>query len=101
HYTFLAPPTVTPVRFSTGELAIPRDAGVNPYELLNERGDVQRFTNNMQSLVSITQDFSEIITKGLQYNVKLSWDASTVTTNTRSKMPLAYSASQRDENGNL
>ncbi len=99
--TFLTPPTVTPIRFSTGEIAIPRDAGSNPYELLNQRGDVQRFTNNMQSLVSITQDFSDIVTKGLQYNVKLSWDASTVTTNTRSKIPLAYSASKRDQNGNL
>ncbi len=101
NYTFLAPPTVTPVRFSTGELAIPRDAGVNPYELLNERGDVQRFTNNMQSLVSITQDFSEVVTPGLQYNVKLAWDASTVTSNTRSKIPEAFSASKRDENGDL
>lgn len=100
-YAFQTPATVTPIRYSTGELAGPGDGGVNPYELLNERGDVQRFTNNTQSLVNITQDFSEYFLKGLQFNVKFSWDASSVTTNTRTKLPMLYSTSGRDADGNL
>ena len=100
-YTFQTPPTVTPIRFSSGELAVPREAGYNPYERLNERGDVQRFTNNTMSLVNITQDFSEYFMKGLQFNLKFSWDANSVTTNTRSKLPQVYSTGGRDVNGDL
>lgn len=100
-YTFQVPHIVSPIFYSTGELALPGDGGVNPYELLNERGDVRRFTNNTQSLVNITQDFSEYFLKGLQFNVKFSWDAASVTTNTRSKIPMAYSQSGRDANGEL
>jgi len=100
-YTFQVPHIVSPIHYTTGELALPGDGGVNPYELLNERGDIKRFTNNTQSLVNITQDFSEYFLKGLQFNVKFSWDAASITTNTRSKIPMGYSNSGRNADGEL
>ncbi|MDA6840421.1 hypothetical protein OSL57_27270, partial [Escherichia coli] len=54
-----------------------------------------------QSLMSLTQDFSDIITPGLKANVKFSWDAQNSTTLNRAYSPNVYSATGRDEDGNL
>lgn len=55
------PPTAVVPIYSDGTLARP-DVGVNPYLDLNYTGFSQDFYNNAQSLISLTQDFSEIIT---------------------------------------
>ena len=46
-----------------------------PYNSLNNSGYSQDFFNNAQSLISLTQDFSKMVTPGLKANVKFSWDA--------------------------
>lgn len=61
------PPTAVVPIYSDGTLARP-DVGVNPYLDLNYTGFSQDFYNNAQSLISLTQDFSEIITPGLKFN---------------------------------
>jgi len=71
-----ATPIATPTRFSDGTLAAPYAlSGVNPYNDLNSSGSYRSSGMYAQSLVSLTQDFSGIITEGLKANVKFSCDA--------------------------
>ena len=100
-YAFRTPAVSIPVKYSNGYLSFPSDGGFNPYTLLNHRGDQRIFNNNTQSLINMTQDLSEFITEGLSANVKFSWDAVSVSTNTRSKLPQSYFATGRDEDGQL
>ncbi len=93
-------PIATPTVFSDGTPAQPL-VGNNPYYSLNSTGFSQDFYNNSQSLVSLTQDFSELITKGLSANVKFSWDAVNESTLDKRKHPATYYATGRDEEGNL
>lgn len=102
NYTMYTTPIATPTVFSDGTIAIPQESSsVNPYNMLNNSGYMR--TNNMvaQSLLSLTQDFSEIITEGLQANVKFAWDAQNSNVVRRSISPTAYYALGRDENGDL
>ncbi len=99
-YTFLTVPIAIPKVYSDGTVARP-PIGENPYNLLNNRGYVQMFNNNAQSLVGLTQDFSDLITKGLKANVKFSWDAINSATISRYKDPSTYYATGRDADGNL
>lgn len=94
------PPTAVVPIYSDGTLARP-DVGVNPYLDLNYTGFSQDFYNNAQSLISLTQDFSEIITPGLKFNIKFSWDARNESTEDKRMSPSTYMAIGRDENGNL
>ena len=100
-YTYLTIPVAIPPIYSDGTVSRPMSAGTNPYNTLNKTGYVQEFNNNSQSLVGITQDFSEIITKGLKANVKFSWDVVNNSTTLRSLSPSTYYATGRDEDGNL
>ena len=59
HTTPIAIPTV----YSDGTHAQPL-VGQNPYYALNSRGFSQDFWNNAQSLVNLTQDFSNLLCKG-------------------------------------
>jgi TonB-linked SusC/RagA family outer membrane protein len=99
-YTILTTPVSTPPIFSDGTLSQPAN-GANPYHLLNNRGYSQDFNNNAQSLISLTQDFSNIITEGLKANVKFSWDAYNGSTLDRAITPSVYYTTGRDENGKL
>ena len=93
---------VTPVVFSNGMLAIPQESGsVNPYNMLNNTGYRRYNTMVAQSLLSLTQDFSDIITPGLKANVKFAWDAQNATLLERAMSPVTYYATGRDENGEL
>ncbi len=61
-YTMYSTPIASPPVFSDGTLANPEN-GYNPYRMLNSSG-YKRTTNIVaQSLISLTQDFSDIITK--------------------------------------
>lgn len=93
-------PIGTPLEFSDGTLAIPQHAD-NPWWLMNYTGYSQDFSNTSQSLISLTQDFSDIITPGLKANVKFAWDAATGTTLDRKKSPAGFYATGRDEDGEL
>ncbi|WP_346088535.1 TonB-dependent receptor [Sphingobacterium ginsenosidimutans] len=91
-------PVATPTQFSTGAYAM------SPYYFLNTTGYSKDFWNNAQSLVGITQDFSELITPGLRANVKFSWDAKNSTSLDRRKNPVTYYVDKknaRDSDGNL
>ncbi|MCH5216405.1 MAG: TonB-dependent receptor [Muribaculaceae bacterium] len=98
--TLRTTPISTPTRFSTGEIARPA-IGENPFNTLNNVGYAQDFDYTAQSLVTLTQDFSEFVTPGLKANIKVSWDANTGNTIKRSIWPVTYSAEGRDEEGNL
>lgn len=83
-------------------LAIPQESGsVNPYNMLNNTGYRRYNTMVAQSLLSLTQDFSDIITPGLKANVKFAWDAQNATLLERAMSPVTYYATGRDENGEL
>ncbi|WP_202111197.1 TonB-dependent receptor [Sphingobacteruim zhuxiongii] len=96
HTTPIAIPTV----YSDGTHAQPL-VGQNPYYALNSRGFTQDFWNNAQSLLNITQDFSNLITPGLKANAKFSWDAFNGATLDKRKNPATYYATGRDADGNL
>lgn len=76
NYTMLSTPISTAPIYSDGTLAIASDNGsTNPYNMLNNSGYARTANVVAQSLMSLTQDFSDIITPGLKANVKFSWDA--------------------------
>lgn len=99
-YTMYSTPIASPPVFSDGTLSNP-DGGWNPYRMLNSSG-YKRATNIVaQSLISLTQDFSDIITKGLKANVKYSWDADNGNVLGRLLSPTLYYTIGRDDDGNL
>lgn len=104
-WTILTTPVSTPTIYSDGTPAFPY-GGFNPYYLLNQKGYSQDFSNTSQSLISLTQDFSDIITPGLKANVKFAWDAANGSTLDRTITPEQSYVNVnldggRDENGNL
>ena len=99
-FTILTPPISTPTIYSDGTIALPT-VGYNPYNYLNTSGYSQDFSNNAQSLISVTQDFSKFVTPGLKANIKFSWDAFNGSTLNRVINPTTYHAIGRDENGDL
>lgn len=99
-YSIITPPVSIPTVYSDGKIARP-SVGVNPYMLINNTGYIQEFSNNAQSLISLTQDFSDYVTPGLKANVKFSWDALNGAVLNRQISPTTYHALGRDEEGNL
>lgn len=93
-------PIAIPPVYSDGTHAQPL-VGQNPYYALNSTGFSEDFWNNAQSLVSLTQDFSELVTPGLKGNVKFSWDAVNGSTLDKRKNPATYYATGRDADGQL
>ena len=98
-------PISTPTQYSDGTQAFPKN-GNNPYYMLNQTGYAQDFSTSTQSLLSLTQDFSDIITPGLKANIKFAWDAYTGSTVRRYMEPSRYyidldGDGGRDEDGNL
>lgn len=76
-------------------------SGFNPYNLLMQSGYREQFWNSAQSLIGLTQDFSEIVTQGLKANIKFSWDAYNSNLITRSKEVQQFMAIGHDEDGNI
>ncbi len=100
-YTFATSPNAFPKEYSDGTISAPStSSGYNPWNLLVHSGYQERFWNSSQSLIGLTQDLSGI-TKGLEANIKFSWDASNSTLQKRTKEPKQFHASGRDENGEL
>ncbi len=98
--TLRTTPIATPVIFSDGTLAYPKN-GQNPWYDMNMTGYCQDFSNTSQAQASLTQDFSSFLLKGLKANIKFAWDAAVYTTVDRRKNPAVFSALGRDEEGNL
>mgnify|MGYP002577722859 CR=1 FL=1 len=74
---------------------------VNVYNMLNYQGYTKDNRTMAQSLISLTQDFSDIITEGLKVNAKFSWDIDSNNSITRKYNPNQYHATGRDDQGNL
>ena len=100
-YTYMTIPIAVPPIYSDGTIARPMSAGSNPYNTLNKTGYAQEFNNNSQSLVGLTQDFSELVTKGLKANIKFSWDVVNNAMVYRRLDPTTYFALGRDDEGKL
>lgn len=102
NFSMYATPISTPLVYSDGTPAWP-DKGQNPYAMLNSSGYKKTSTMNAQSLISLTQDFSEFV-EGLNANIKFSWDAVNavvMTRNLNTKYYFADVTSGRDAEGNL
>lgn len=98
--TLAASPVGIVTVYSDGTLTLP-EQGYNPWNLLNSLGYRTIKNNVAQATMSLTQDFSDIITEGLQANVKFSWDAQNSTTVYRAISPAYSRATGRDADGNL
>ena len=85
-----------PKVFSDGTLSNP-EIGSNPYNMINNMGYATINTQNAQSTVALTQDFSEIITEGLTAKVQVSWDARTASSVTNGILPRVYYKAWDDE----
>ena len=101
-YAVKSAPNVFPAVYSNGLLPGPgANNGENPYVLLTQTGYREKFYNTAQSLFSLTQDLGDWVTKGLTVTVKGSFDAKNYNHLARTKTPLQYMASGRDEFGDL
>lgn len=64
----------------------------NPYNQLMQSGYQQSYYNSMQSIFSLTQDFSSFVTPGLKANVRFSWDAYSDSWDKRTQTPQTFLA---------
>ena len=78
-----------PVVFSDGTLSNP-EVGTNPYNMINNQGYGSTTSQNAQTTVSLTQDFSDFLLEGLSAKVQLSWDAKSVTSYNNVIRPQVY-----------
>ncbi|MDR1091522.1 MAG: TonB-dependent receptor [Prevotella sp.] len=101
-YSFATSPNAYPTKYDNGHLSGPTyGTGSNPYNLMMYSGYKEEYWNYAQSVIGLTQDFSEIITPGLKANIKYSYDALTSNTIIREFAPETWLAVGRDENGDL
>ncbi|MDR0574009.1 MAG: TonB-dependent receptor [Tannerella sp.] len=98
---FTYAPGLAPAVYSDGTLSAYPGGGQNPYNLLTQNGFKNEYWNNAQSLLGLKQDLGELITKGLEANVKFSWDVVTHQTVHYSRTPNTFYAYGRDDDGSL
>lgn len=100
---FTISPNTIPVRYSDGSLSEAQGSsnGQNPYNLITQKGFRNIYANNAQTLIGLTQDFGDIVTRGLKANVKFSWDAVTGQTQNYLASPQTWYANERDDEENL
>ena len=88
-YAMQITPIGFPKVFSDGTLSNPEN-GSNPYNLINNMGYAVTNSQNAQTTVALTQDFSDFFLEGLTAKVQVSWDAKSNTTYTNSIRPRIY-----------
>lgn len=95
-------PLAVPLRYSNGRLpAYGKDAyQASPVVLLNETGYKTNYSNQVNSILGVKQDFS-MFTKGLSASVTISFDAKMDQNSSRDKMPELWLAKGRDAKGQL
>ena len=96
NYALQISPIGFPVVFSDGTLSNPEN-GRNPYNLINNMGYAVASTQNAQTTVSLTQDFSEFLLEGLTAKLQVSWDAKSNTSYTNVILPRIYFLRFNDE----
>ena len=95
-YALQISPIGFPVVFSDGTLSNPEN-GRNPYNLINNMGYAVASTQNAQTTVSLTQDFSDFLLEGLTAKLQVSWDAKSNTSYTNVILPRIYFLRYNDE----
>lgn len=98
-----APPYLFPMVYSDGtNAAHPRNSNnrINPYNLLMESGYAKEWRSMLQSNVIIEQKL-DVITKGLTAKGSVSYDSNATYLMNRAKTPPQFTASGRDDKGNL
>ncbi|KAA6348562.1 TonB-dependent receptor SusC [termite gut metagenome] len=98
---FTYSPGLIPIVYSDGSQSDYPGGGQTPYNLLTQNGFKNEYWNNSQALLGLKQDFSELITKGLEANVKFSWDMVSSQEVRYSRRPNTFYAYGRDDDGNL
>ena len=83
-------PIAMPAIFQDGTLSEVKNTN-NPYNLINESGWTSVNRNTAQSTITLTQDFSDLITEGLSAKVMMAWDAWNQTSLQRFRSVPAYS----------
>ena len=96
NYALQISPIGFPVVFSDGTLSNPEN-GRNPYNLINNMGYAVASTQNAQTTVSITQDFSDFLLEGLTAKLQVSWDAKSNTSYTNIILPRIYFLRYNDD----
>lgn len=96
NYALQISPIGFPVVFSDGTLSNPEN-GRNPYNLINNMGYAVASTQNAQTTVSLTQDFSDFLLEGLTAKLQVSWDAKSNTSYTNVILPRIYFLRFNDE----
>ena len=96
NYALQISPIGFPVVFSDGTLSNPEN-GRNPYNLINNMGYAVASTQNAQTTVSLTQDFSDFLLEGLTAKLQVSWDAKSNTSYTNVILPRIYFLRYNDD----
>lgn len=96
------PAFLMPTVYSDGTVAGgPRiDTDNNPYNWLVNHGYIKEWRTYIQSKVGVNQKL-DFITKGLSYNVAISFDADVMYTASRTRTPTQYHATGRNSDGSL
>lgn len=97
---FQLSPNAFPIIYSNGYQSGLKEQH-NPYNLVTRGGYRKEWKSILNSIISLDQDFSELITPGLKASVKFSFDTSNWNYNKYTKQDAIYYAQTRDENDNL
>lgn len=93
------PPNASPVIFKDGKLA-GRIGLNNPYNLLTQRGYKNTTGNDIRANIAVNQNF-DFITQGLSATLRYAYDAENYNDAVRSRTINYFTASGRDEYGEL
>lgn len=97
---FVLSPNTFPVKYSNGYWAGKSEIR-NPYYTVTQAGYNKNWKSILNSVISLDQDFSELITPGLKMTLKFSFDTDSYHNNKYTRQDDIYIAKGRDENGNL
>ncbi|CDN32067.1 SusC/RagA family TonB-linked outer membrane protein [Mucinivorans hirudinis] len=97
-------PDLMPFVYSDGTLAGHPDGKggnrLNPYNMIMNSGYAKEWRVNLQTKIALNQEL-KFITQGLSARVNVAFDADVNFSQTRQKNPMEYSATGRDDQGNL
>src|SRR5690606_5435114 len=92
---YIMPPTIIPVRYANGSIAMPRGEVRNPYDLLTQSGYVNNINSQLWSNIKVTQPMDFLI-EGLSAYSMFSFDNSNFHQISRTKTVDTYFATHRD-----
>ncbi len=93
-------PNAFPVRYSNGYFS-GRKEQENPYYVVTRAGYNKSWKSILNSVISLRQDLSRLVTPGLEVNLKFSFDTDNYNNSKYTNQDDIYYALGRDENNNL